>query len=110
MSLAIVESAKKAADDKKGLGVMAFDLMDHSDLCSYQVICSGNTEKHTQALCAAIIQEVQEKEGIKPVSVEGKSTGHWILLDYGDTLVHIFLQQEREYYALERLWPSATPI
>lgn len=103
----LVKVIAKAADDRKALRIVVQDLSKKSDICEYQVICSGTNDRQTQAICSAIEDAVRQKAGRKPLAIEGKQTGHWILLDYGNVIVHVFLEELRDYYALEELWPGA---
>jgi ribosome-associated protein len=78
-------------------------------ITDYFLIMSGNTERQSKTISAAV-QEELEKSGIRPIGKEGESEGKWVLLDYGDVVVHIFRTQEREYYQLERLWKDVPTI
>jgi len=106
----LVKLIAKAADDRKALRIVVQDLAKKSDVCEYQVICSGTNERQTQAICDGIQGFVREKAGQKPLAIEGKQTGHWILIDYGHVIVHVFLDEIRGYYALEELWPGAENV
>lgn len=106
----LVKVILKAASDKKATRLVVQDLSKKSDICEYQVICSGSNDRQTQAICAAIEHMTREKSGAKPLAIEGKQTGHWILLDYGSVIVHVFLEEIRDYYALEELWPDAANL
>jgi ribosome-associated protein len=83
------------------------NLQGKSSLCDYQLICSASNERQTQAIASHIEDTMRVKKLGKPIAIEGKQTGHWILMDYGDVMVHIFLEGIRDYYAIERLWPEA---
>lgn len=97
----------EAADDKKALNILIQDVSKRSDICDFQLICSGSNERQTQAICDAIEKMVKSQGGGRPNSIEGKQSGQWILLDYGSVLAHIFLDEVRPFYALESLWPDA---
>ncbi len=103
----IAKEAAAAAADKKAVRPVLLDLRGVSDLCDYQFICSGENERQTRAIAEAIEARCRQVGGIRPVAIEGKQSGNWILLDYGSTLVHIFYNYLRDYYALEQLWPKA---
>ncbi len=109
---ALVKVIAKAAGEKKAERMTAQDLRGISSLCDFQFICSGTNERQTQAICSHIEDTLREQISVKPLAIEGKQTGNWILMDYGDVMVHIFLDSLREYYSLERLWPKAavTPL
>lgn len=74
------------------------------------VICSGSNERQVRTIAQEIERRLAEKEGIKPFRREGEREGRWVLLDYVDFVVHVFLRQDREYYDLERLWADAPKI
>lgn len=96
----------KAADDKKAKDIVTMDMRGLMSSTDYFVICSANTATQVRAI-ADNIEEELEKEGISFMHKEGYREGEWILLDYGDVVAHVFRQESREYYALERLWGDA---
>jgi ribosome-associated protein len=106
-SMDVIKLIASAASDKKATRIAVQKIEGKSSLCDYQVICSGGNERQTQAIAGHIEEVLREKKAGKPLAIEGKQTGHWILMDYGHTMVHIFLDSIRDYYALERLWPDA---
>lgn len=99
-----------AASDKKATHIVAQNLQGKSSLCDYQIICSGSNERQTQAISTHIEDLLRQQNLGKPYAIEGKQTGHWILMDYGSVMIHIFLDSIRDFYALERLWPEAERI
>lgn len=105
--LEIAKEAIAAAADRKAVRPVLLDLKGVSDLCEYQFICSGENERQTRAIADAIEERCKKVGGIRPIAIEGKQSGNWILLDYGSTLIHIFYNYIRDYYALEQLWPKA---
>ena len=106
MSLDLAKLIVECAQDKKSKDIRIFDVDKVSDICSYQILCSGDSERQTQAIAEAIEKECKSKLDMMPNCIEGKSEGLWILLDYGSILVHVFHRDSRAYYALERLWES----
>ena len=68
------------------------------------------TRDETQAICASVEEAVKGEFSRRPLAIEGKQTGHWILIDYGSVIVHIFLDEIRDYYAIENLWPDASNV
>ena len=96
-------AAARAADDKKATDVRIMDMRDTLGLTDYFVIASGRNERQVKRLQDAVEEELRES-GVKPVRREGVRFGRWILLDYIDVVVHIFLDEDREFYNLERLW------
>ena len=95
-----------AADEKKARDIVQMDMIGLMSTNDYFVICSANTATQVRAI-ADNIEEKMEEAGISFLHKEGYCEGEWILLDYGDTVAHIFQQEAREYYALERLWGDA---
>ncbi len=109
-SLDIAKIAALAAHDKKSLRTLLYDLGKHAPMCDYMLVCSGTNEKQTVAIADAIQAEVHTKSGVRPTVVEGKQTGQWIVMDYGSLIVHIFFDYVRDFYAIEKLWPSAATV
>ncbi len=96
----------KAASDKKARDIVTLDMQGLMPSADYFVICSANTGTQVRAI-ADNIEEELEKQGITCGHKEGYREGEWVLLDYGDVVAHVFRQESREYYALERLWGDA---
>lgn len=103
----IAKEAAAAAADRKASRPVTIDLRGVSDLCDFQFICSGENERQTRAIAEAIEARCKQLGGIRPIAIEGKQTGNWILMDYGGTIVHVFFSQLRDHYGLESLWPKA---
>jgi ribosome-associated protein len=105
------ESAKfillciNATLQKKAKDIVVLNIKEKSSFADYMIICSGATERQTQAVCAAI-QQYLKKEDILPLGVEGEANGQWILLDYDDVVISIFLESLRSFYDIENLWDS----
>jgi ribosome-associated protein len=99
-----------AALDKKAKRMATLDLRGLSDICDFVVVCSGDTDRHTRAIADGMEELAKSKYKVTPMAVEGKQSGNWILLDYGSVVVHIFLNELRDYYAVEELWPSAKSV
>lgn len=102
-----VKLAVKAATDKKAMRIVVQDLRGLSDICQLQMICSASSDRQAQAICQGIEDLVREQAGFKPLVVEGKQSGNWVLMDYGSVIVHIFLDTIRDYYAVESIWAKA---
>ncbi|MCS6817022.1 MAG: ribosome silencing factor [Blastocatellia bacterium] len=98
--------AIQAASDKKAENIVALDLRGLASFTDYFLICSGTSTRQVQAIAEAILDTLEE-HGTRPLHVEGETVAQWILIDYGDLVVHIFEQSAREYYDLERLWRDA---
>jgi ribosome-associated protein len=98
--------AAGAALDKKALDPLALDLRGLSSIAEYFVIVTGTSDRHVQAVAENVI-EAFKSIGVKTIGEEGFREGKWILLDYGEIVVHVFLEPVREYYDIERLWIDA---
>jgi ribosome-associated protein len=92
--------------DRKAMDVVVLDMRDSSSITDYFLICSGGSERQTRAIADAI-DEGMSPLGLASPGLEGYRDGHWILMDYGDVIVHVFSVETREYYDLERLWANA---
>ncbi|MCR6544985.1 ribosome silencing factor [Dehalobacterium formicoaceticum] len=99
--------AAQAAVKKKGMNVVIMDLQEISLIADYFVICSGNNINQVQAICEFINEEVKLAGGQPALRIEGLKEGRWILMDFGGVVVHVFQEEERLYYNLERLWGDA---
>lgn len=102
-------AAARAAADKKGQDVTVLDLQGLSPLTDYFVIVSADNVQLTKAI-AEHVEEAVEKAGGRLRHREGRDAARWILLDFGDVVVHVFHNDEREFYSLERLWADAAVL
>ncbi len=105
----LAKAAVDVASDKKASDIILLDIRDVSTIADYFVICSGNNTRQIQAIAESIDEEL-EKQGAKVLHREGVAESGWLLLDFGDIIVHIFGAKEREYYRLERLWSEAKTV
>ena len=101
--------AVKALDDKKGRDIKVLRTADQTTLADYFVICSGSSNTQVRALAEAV-EEALSKAGEEPHHIEGHRGGQWTLMDYSSVVVHIFTEEGREFYGLERLWSDAQPV
>jgi ribosome-associated protein len=101
-----LERAVRAAQDRKAQDLSLLDLKEASSFTDFFLICSGTSTRHTQAICDGIVEQLK-KSGVTPAHIEGYSQAEWILVDYLNFVVHIFLEHARLFYDLERLWKSA---
>jgi ribosome-associated protein len=99
----------RIAADKKAMDVVVLDMRDASSITDYFLICSGGSERQVQAIADAIDDQLAQS-GMASLGVEGYREGRWILMDYGDVIVHVFSQETRDFYDLERLWANAPKI
>jgi ribosome-associated protein len=104
-----VERAIQAARDRKAIDVVALDLRPLDSFTDFFVICSGQNVRQVQAIADAI-EDALRKEQVRPAHVEGFERADWVLLDYFDFVVHVFITGRRDFYALEKLWGSAERI
>ena len=105
-----VKEAIQAAQGHKAVELRVLNLKSVSGFTDYFLICSGTSTRHMQALADAIVEHLEKKAGLSPAHVEGYNEAQWILLDYLDFVVHVFSEQSREFYDLERLWKKAEHV
>ena len=105
----LVHTAARAASDKLATDLLAFDVSDQLAITDAFLLASGSNDRQVKA----IVDEVEDKlreVGAKPVRREGERDGRWVLIDYGEIVVHVQHVEEREFYALERLWRDCPTI
>ncbi len=90
--------------EKKAESVEVVDLRDRTLIADYFVICSGTSNTHIKAVADGLVIEAKQESGLVKNSVEGYAEARWVLVDYGDIVVHIFSPEEREFYDIESLW------
>ncbi len=98
--------AKKALESKKAFDLVVLDFRGLIPFSDYWLICSGSSTIQTKAVAEEILKKMEEQE-FRPLHLEGMEEGEWILIDYGDLMIHIFREEERLFYQLERLWHKA---
>lgn len=108
-ALELVHSVAKLLDDKKGRDISAIEIKDLTTLGDYFIIASGSSNTQVKALSDAV-EEGLSKLGLEPRRIEGYQSAMWVVLDYSDVIVHIFYEQTRDFYALERLWADAPRV
>lgn len=97
------------AEDRQASDIVMLDLKPLSTIADYFVICSGESDRQLKAILVAIDEGIGREFGVEARTEGGADTG-WVLLDYGDVVVHVFSVAQRDYYRLERLWGKATPV
>ncbi len=105
----LVTTAARAASEKLAADIIAFDVSDQLAITDAFLIASGNNDRQVKA----IVDEVEDKlreVGVKPIRREGERDGRWVLIDYGEIVVHVQHEEEREFYSLERLWRDCPTI
>jgi ribosome-associated protein len=86
------------------------DLRGKSDVTDYFVICHGTSDRQVLAIADAIAERLAERHGRDPLHVEGRKRAEWVLMDYVDFVVHVFIEEKRRFYGLERLWGDAPAL
>ena len=105
----MVGTAVKALDSKKGKDIRVLYTADQTTLADYFIICNGTSNTQVKALVDAV-EEAMSQQGEEPHHVEGHRGGQWTLLDYSSVVIHVFTEEAREFYSLERLWSDAAPV
>jgi len=95
--------------DKKGFNILALDVRGSSSITDYIVIAEGNVDRHVTAIAKAIV-EAMNKQGENPIYVEGLQNGDWVVIDFFDLMIHIFMPGLRDRYKLEKLWAEGKRI
>lgn len=93
----------EAIGNAKGLNISVLDVQELTDISDHMVIVTGSSTRHVKSIMNTVVDELRECR-YKPIGVEGEQYAQWILLDYGDVLVHVMTAETREFYNLERLW------
>ena len=105
----LVLEIAKVLDEKKAIDVTAIKTEEVTIVSDYFVIASGTSNTHVKSLADDVEYEIKQRLGVDPEHIEGRATG-WIIIDYGNVIVHIFGHEERDYYNLERLWADASVV
>ncbi len=99
----------REALELKALDLMLLNVSRYSSFADYFLICSGRSSRQVQGI-ADNLEESLSLQGIKPLGIEGKKDGQWILMDYGDVIIHVFYEPVRHFYDLESLWSEAERV
>jgi ribosome-associated protein len=108
-SIELARRIVELAEDKKAADIVLLDLSELTTLADHFVICSGGSERQLDGIADGIIEALRD-EGIRPFGREGVAASHWVLIDFGGVVVHVFTPPEREYYQLERHWSEAKTV
>lgn len=101
----LIHKITEALEDTKGHGIITIDLRKIENcFCSFFVICHGTSNTHVASLAEAVEDKLKTELNEAPLHTEGKDLSQWIIVDYGDTVVHIFQKEQRDYYQLEDFW------
>jgi ribosome-associated protein len=104
-----IRIAVGALQDRKARDLLVLDLSEVSDFTDYFLVATGGSERQVRAIADAVAERLRA-EGVRPLHIEGQEHGQWVLMDFGDFLVHVFSEPLREYYRLERLWSDAPNV
>jgi ribosome-associated protein len=99
----------KHALERKAYDLVLMEVGELTSLADYFLVCTGRSDTQVQAI-ARSIEEQLARDGVRPISVEGYTHGQWVVIDYGDVVVHVFCEPVREFYDLERLWSRAPRV
>ena len=102
----LASQAARAAASKQGEAVVVLDMRDLISITGYFVIASGTSERQVKTIAEEVLKDLKAR-GVRPVRVEGEASARWMLIDYVDFVVHVFDDEEREFYRLENLWRDA---
>jgi ribosome-associated protein len=105
-----VHTAVSAALDKKAIDLDVLAVSELTSIADYFLLCSATSERQAVAIADSVVDKLREEDHVKPRLVEGTTPGRWILLDYGDFIFHIFTEDCRRFYGLERLWGDAPNV
>ena len=108
-SLDLARRIVELAEDKKAADIILLDLSALTAMADYFVICSGGSERQLDAIANGIIGTLRD-EGIRPIGREGVPASHWVLVDFGTVIVHVFTPPERDFYQLEKHWAEAKTV
>lgn len=107
----LLDSIYKGIFEKQGQDVLKIDLRRFENrITDYFIICHGSSKTQVDALCFAVEESVFRGTGLKPLHIEGLDNCFWVLLDYGDVVVHLFMEEYRKFYSLESLWADAATV
>lgn len=102
--------AAEAAAEKKAEDIVVLDVVATLVITSYFVVATGRNDRQVRTIADEVEDTLRETAGIKPIGREGEREGRWVLLDFGEVVVHVFQPDEREFYRLEKLWADAPRV
>lgn len=105
----LAKLAVEALEDRKAIDVKVIDIEKISTLADYFIIASGSNRNQVQAMADSVEEKLERKAEVRPKSIEGYQNANWILMDYGDIVLHLFDQENRLFYDIERIWRDGTP-
>ena len=105
-----VKLVLRYASEKKAVNLTVLDLREIASFTEFFIVAGGTNQRQVQAIADEIQEQLKKQLGERPIRIEGYNTAEWVLMDYGDFVVHIFEQKAREFYDLERLWRDARKV
>lgn len=108
-SFEVAKSAARLLDEKKAEHISVIKIDDISSLCDYFVIATGRGSTHVRSLSDEV-EEKLKQQGVEPMRIEGYRSDNWVLMDYTNVVVHVFTQEARDFYDLDRLWADGTKV
>lgn len=105
----LAKKIQQILDEHKAIDINLLDVSSLTAITDYMVICSGTSRRHVNALKNHVVTDLKS-EDIRAIGIEGEDLGEWVLIDYGNVLVHIMQEKTREFYALEKLWEVSTKM
>jgi ribosome-associated protein len=109
-SLELALAAAREAEDNRGQNVLVLDMRDQTSAFDYFVLATGTSNRQLRAMSDSIDDVLQKQFGHRRLGLEGYQDSHWILLDYGSVIIHLFDSKNRDYYRLEELWAGAVKV
>lgn len=107
---ALAKRVVEVASDKQAGDIVLLDIRPLSLIADYFVVCTATSERQINAIVRDVVDTLRNDDGVRPIRVEGQAASGWVLLDYGDVIVHLFGAKERDFYDLEELWSAAVPL
>lgn len=107
---ALARRIVEIASDKLATDIVLLDIRPIATVADYFVVASTASERQMQAVVRDLEQTLRNDDGVRPLRVEGRSSSGWVLIDYGDVVVHLFSAEQRSFYRLEELWAAAVPL
>ena len=104
-SIDMLRKIKKVLSDNKAKNIIKISLKNKSSIADFMVICSGTSNRHVISLSNYLL-EALKKENLNTLNIEGKRNGDWVLVDAGDIIIHLFRNEVREYYGIEKMWST----
>jgi ribosome-associated protein len=109
-TLELARAIVDVVEDRKAENILLLDLRPDAVIADFFVICTGNSDRQIKAIADNVREKIKEKYAKLPFSVEGEAHSGWVLMDYGDVIVHVFGEEEREFYDLESFWRKANVL